>query len=141
MRGLNLFLKISSLGGKIEVVKYLLKQGAQVDRRNDSKYQYGNNSKMGPNALIAACLHGHLELMKFLLESGANPNVLLNASESIFQYCTKMKKMEELKLLREFGVKEEETKKSEINLKKFESLDGALANGPSDHVQGKISKD
>jgi ankyrin repeat protein len=129
------------LSGKIEVVKYLLKQRASIDRRNDSKYQYGKNSKMGPNALIASCLHGHLELMKFLLKNGADPNVVLNANESIFRYCTKLKKMEELKLLKEFGAKEEEIKNSEINLKIFESLDGALASGPSDHVQGKISKD
>jgi ankyrin repeat protein len=136
------FVIFSSLGGKLEVVKYLLKQGASIDRRNDSKYQYGKNSKMGPNALIASCLHGHLELMKFLLENGADPNVVLNANESIFQYCTKLKKMEELKLLKDFGVKEEkEINKSEINLKKFETLDEALASGPSDHVQGKISKD
>ncbi len=58
----------ASTNGKLEVVKYLISQGADINIRTKAK----NNNDF--TALIMASGGGHLEVVKFLVANGANVN-------------------------------------------------------------------
>jgi ankyrin repeat protein len=58
-------LQIAALEGYVDIVKFLLEKGADVDTRNIDK----------ETPLIDAVENGHLEVVKLLLEHGANPRL------------------------------------------------------------------
>jgi ankyrin repeat protein len=61
----NTPLQIASLEGFVDIVRFLLQSGAEVDTRNIEK----------DTPLIDAVENGHLEVVKLLLEFGANPRL------------------------------------------------------------------
>ena len=97
---------LASANGNAQVVKYLLNQGANVRAETDQ----GTNSfslaaekghlnivkllhskdpsileqkdKKGRTALIWASMKGHLDVVKFLVQNGADKNVLSNEGET-----------------------------------------------------------
>ena len=61
----NTPLQIASLQGYVDIVKFLLESGCEVDSRNVDK----------DTALIDAVENGHVEVIKLLLNYGANPRL------------------------------------------------------------------
>ena len=61
----NTPLQIAALEGFLDIVRFLLEKGAEVDTRNIDK----------ESPLIDAVENGHLEVVKLLLEYGANPRL------------------------------------------------------------------
>ena len=57
-------LMYASLRGHLEIVKYLISKGADVNAKNDD----------GWTALMYASLRGHLEIVKYLISKGADIN-------------------------------------------------------------------
>jgi uncharacterized protein len=53
---------VSAKEGHLEIVKILVKAGAQIDRQDDN----------WKSALIWSTKMGHLEIVKFLIEAGAD---------------------------------------------------------------------
>src|SRR5205814_8712767 len=52
--------------GHLEVVKYLVEHGANIDERNNARDK---------TPLLAAAFDGHYDIVKYLVEHGANVNV------------------------------------------------------------------
>ena len=61
----NTPLQIASLQGYVEIVRFLVENGCEIDRRNVDK----------DTALIDAVENGHVEVIKLLLDHGANPRL------------------------------------------------------------------
>ena len=72
-------LMIASLNGKLEVVKLLLKNGAQVDLQDGG----------GWSALMCASVEGHAEVTKVLLEKGAQVDLKNNIGWSALMFASK----------------------------------------------------
>ena len=62
----SLPLAIAAQEGHLDVVAYLRSQGAEVDAQHPDS---------GQSALWYACMGGHPEVVHFLLENGADPNL------------------------------------------------------------------
>jgi len=60
--------------GRIEVVRALLKAGADVNETMQPRKTSGKGPRKGTSALILAVENGHFELALALLEAGADPN-------------------------------------------------------------------
>jgi len=60
-------LMAASNAGKIEIVKYLVKNGADINLNDESEY--------GGSALFNASAEGHLEIVKYLVDNGADINL------------------------------------------------------------------
>jgi ankyrin repeat protein len=59
-------LSAAAMGGSTEVVNFLLDKGFEIDRKN----------KQGETALMSAAAAGHAEVVKTLLDRGANVNAI-----------------------------------------------------------------
>ena len=83
-------------GGQLEVVKYLVSQGADV---NASSGKHGRGT-----ALIYAAANNHTEIVSFLLENGANINAVTPyQKETAILWATAMGHKEMVELLLEKG--------------------------------------
>jgi ankyrin repeat protein len=69
--------------GSLQMVELLLKQGADVNVKNDT----WNTSNMRLTALDAAIWTGNTNLCKLLLEAGANPDLQSTMGESALHYA------------------------------------------------------
>ena len=74
----------------LDIVKYLLSRGFKVD---DTK----RRSRFTP--LMAAVCYGRVEMVRFLLEQGANANAVDAKGISVIDFARKMNKKTILKIL------------------------------------------
>jgi ankyrin repeat protein len=69
-------LMLASEGAHIEVVRWLLDEGAEINKRD----------RIGLTPLYFACLRGDLNVMRFLVERGADPTIASHSgSTPLFQ--------------------------------------------------------
>lgn len=96
-------LSLSSIEeGDLEMFKYLLKKGADVNVKNDD----------GSTALMIASLYGNLEMVKYLIENGADINAKDNDGSTALIYASKWANLEEVEYLVKNG--------TDINIKDIE---------------------
>jgi ankyrin repeat protein len=76
-------LGLAAYFGKLEIVKYLIKAGAEVN--SPSK------NSLGVTPLQSAVAGGHLEITRLLLDAGANPNVRERGGYAPLPKAKKMK--------------------------------------------------
>lgn len=58
--------------GDVEIVAYLLEQGAPVDGRGSRRYEWQNETNGGSTPLCVACKKGYLAIVRLLLDNGAD---------------------------------------------------------------------
>ncbi|KAJ5329610.1 Pfs NACHT and ankyrin domain protein [Penicillium brevicompactum] len=66
-------LTIAAIGGSVAICRRLVEKGAQVNSKQSFSI-YGS-------ALVAAAWWGHTDVIKYLVEAGADPNIHLNSQE------------------------------------------------------------
>jgi uncharacterized protein len=91
-------LQMASNKGQMEVVKYLLAQGADINYIHPVAYH---------TAFHLAALNGHLELAKFLASKGADVNIKLKADVSLVRYFRDAGSPEMVKAMTDLGVKDD----------------------------------
>jgi len=74
----NTALTWASQNGHIEIVKYLLANGANVNEKDE----------YGETALILASSNGHIEIVKSLLANGTNPRIRMNEDSQRYKNMT-----------------------------------------------------
>ena len=85
--------------GHSEIIKILLKAGASVHSVDET-----NEARLGLRTPLAyACLGGHLEVAKILLEADSDPNHQLYSKHTILDDVSYEGSIEMVKLLLEFG--------------------------------------
>jgi ankyrin repeat protein len=85
----------------VGLVSTLLQKGADIDHVSgpDDEYASGRNT----NALHHAVLESNLEMIRFLINQGADPNVNIGGARSILQLATDLGDMEVIQVLIEAG--------------------------------------
>ena len=86
----------------IEIVKYLLGKGANIDEQDDN----------GDTFLIAAVENTYFEIFKLAIESNANLDLLDKSGRSALYYAARSKNMEYAKILFNKGIKIDNESKS-----------------------------
>ncbi|WP_104618359.1 ankyrin repeat domain-containing protein [Brachyspira murdochii] len=81
--------------GHLEVVKYLLENGANVNLKNITDV----------SALILASMDNHLEIVKYLLDKGADINAKDNYGKTALMYASEKGHSEVAKFLKSKGAK------------------------------------
>ena len=87
-------LHIASASGNIQVVKYLVSQGASLDSGINIK---GNLE--GTTPLILSCMEGHINVMKYLLDLGSNVRRQAKNGLSCASWATLNNKVDVLKYI------------------------------------------
>jgi ankyrin repeat protein len=109
----NFAIRAASFNGHLEVVKYLVDNGADVNGGIESaskngqfeilKYLVENGADVNHDGgwiIVEASMNGHLEVVKYLVENGAD--VTLNDNRAI-KNASELGKMEVVKYLAEHG--------------------------------------
>lgn len=91
-------LQMAANRGQLEVVKYLLEQGADINYIHPVAHH---------TAFHLAALGGHLELAKFLASKGADVNTKLKADVSLIRYFRDAGSAEMVKAMTDLGVKDD----------------------------------
>jgi uncharacterized protein len=91
-------LQMASNKGQIEVVKYLLSKGADINYIHPVAYH---------TAFHLAVLNNHMDLAKFLANKGADVNVKLKADVSLIRYFRDAGNADMVKTLTDMGVKDD----------------------------------
>ncbi|NEO93229.1 ankyrin repeat domain-containing protein [Moorena bouillonii] len=84
-------------GGKIEIVKLLIKAGADVNAWNLDRDSH---------PLLMAMWGGHKDIVSLLLKAGANPNVKDNEGNSPLRWSVEEENIEMVQLLLNHGAKD-----------------------------------
>jgi hypothetical protein len=77
------------------MLHWLLEHGVSPD---------GRTSAMGTTPLMSAAAHGDIQVMKLLLQFGADPNALNESSENALGYACSWQQPEAIRILAEAGV-------------------------------------
>ena len=80
--------------GKRESVKLLIAAGAQVNTQE---------SRFGHTALVSAARHGHLDVIRILLESGADPTIRIRDGRVAYQVALQYQHPEAADLIRTYS--------------------------------------
>ena len=78
----NYSLIAAVIGGNIEVVKYLIRNGANLNLKDDTKTADYKNLSLYGTPLIHAVTSGKMHIAKFLADTGANLNIKTNSGYS-----------------------------------------------------------
>ena len=86
--------------GHVKIVELLLDSEADINktpmfeiddsdaRAVDSDWMPNTRYRYGPNALMTACFYGHIDLVRLLLQRGANAGAILEFNEDEYQGMT-----------------------------------------------------
>lgn len=91
-------IQMASNKGQIEVVKYLLSKGADINYMHPVAHH---------TSFHLAALNGHIELAKFLASKGADVNAKLKADVSLIRYFRDAGSPEMVKIMTDLGVKDD----------------------------------
>ena len=91
-------LQMAANKGDIEIVKYLLKNGADINYVHPTAQH---------SAFMLAALHGQEEMTKFLAKSGADVNIKLKGDVSLIRYFRDEGNTKMVELLTSLGVKDD----------------------------------
>ena len=91
-------LQMASNAGQIEIVKYLLSKGADINYIHPVAHH---------TAFHLAVLNNHLELAKFLASKGADVNIKLKADVSLIRFFRDAERPDMVKMLTDLGVKDD----------------------------------
>lgn len=91
-------LQMASNRGQMEVVKYLLSKGADINYIHPVAYH---------TAFHLAVLNGHMDLAKYLASKGADVNIKMKADVSLIRYFRDEGSPEMVKMLTDMGVKDD----------------------------------
>lgn len=89
--------------GNLEMIKYLLEKGADINVKNED----------GSTALMTASMYGNLEIIKYLIENGADINAKDNDDSTALIYASKWGNLETVEYLVKNG--------ADINIKDIEN--------------------
>lgn len=89
--------------GNLEMIKYLLEKGADINVKNED----------GSTALMTASMYGNLEIIKYLIENGADINAKDNDGSTALIYASKWGNLETVEYLVKNG--------ADINIKDIEN--------------------
>ena len=110
--------------GKIDIVKSLLAQGADVDERE---------SRLGVTPLVLAAAGGHLVVVQVLLDAGARPNLPTEANHTALNHAVVAGSLPIVKLLIERG--------ADVNIVPTkDSLDGTPLMNAAGHGRADITQ-
>ncbi len=79
-------------GGKLNLIRYLLSQGAEVDEKHIYRRE---------TALMAAAKQGHAHVVKFLLQQGADITTTNSYRETALELAEKYGRKEVVDLIRQ----------------------------------------
>lgn len=91
-------LQMAANRGQLNVVKYLLEQGADINYLHPVAYH---------TAFHLAALGGHMEVAKFLASKGADVNIKMKADVSLIRYFRDAGSAEMVKAMTDLGVKDD----------------------------------
>lgn len=86
-------LHAAAIRGDLDKVKNILKSGVGVNSK----------SKTGATALHWAAFKGHYDVALYLIKNGADVNALTNKGSTPFRLATTHKKIQVVKLLKQYG--------------------------------------
>jgi hypothetical protein len=121
------WLHFAAIHGKLEIVKYLVEQGLDVNTRSES-------GSSGYTAINAAASKGHLEVVRYLLSCGAILDVSRGGQENPLFRAALKGYAEVAKLLIESGI-DAKIKYNGKNMKNMDALALAYESG-----QGEVVK-
>ncbi len=111
-------LMISSRAGNLDIVKYLVEQGADLNILAESEW--------GWTALIEASFGGHIEVVKILVESGADINIQdVDSASTALMIASRLGNLDIVQYLVENGAK--------INVEDFDGKIIPVLNYTSEH--------
>lgn len=81
----------SAKNNDLEGVKKALKSGANINIKDRNDYMVPGMSRIpqGDTALMKAVLKENVEIVKFLIESKANPNIKNNSGDTAIMYISR----------------------------------------------------
>mgnify|MGYP002655070218 CR=1 FL=1 len=91
-------LQMAANKGDIEIVKYLLSKGADINYVHPTAQH---------SAFMLAALHGQSEMVKFLAKNGADVNIKLKGDVSLIRYFRDEGDTKMVELLTSLGVKDD----------------------------------
>lgn len=100
---------MSARGGDVEAVKECLAEEVPINHKD---------AQMGNTALHLASANGHKEVVEFLLDAGADINLLNNSKNTPLHWACLLGRLEVVKLLIDWhNIKPESEQKANTNLK------------------------
>ena len=99
----NYSLIAAVVGGNIDIAKYLIMQGANLNLKNDIKTPDYKNLSLYGTPLIHAVTSDKFNMVKYLLEAGANVNIKTNSGYSALMLSIMFNKFETAKYLVDHG--------------------------------------
>ena len=99
----NYSLIAAVIGGNIEIVRYLIGKGANLNLKNDTKTADYKNLSLYGTPLIHAVTSGKFNITKLLIDTGANVNIKTNSGYSALMLSIMLNKFEFAKYLIDKG--------------------------------------
>lgn len=128
-------LHVAASKGDTEIVRELLKRGADIDAQSDT-LETGN---LQLTALEAAIWYNHPAICKLLLESGANPDIQSTREGTALHYAFEYKQLEMADWLLDYGADPFLERKNAYN--KSPPLDFDIANADGKLVARMLGQD
>jgi ankyrin repeat protein len=91
------------IGGNLDIVKYLVKNGANLNLKNDTKTADYKNLSLYGTPLIHAVTSDKFSIVRYLIDTGANVNIKTNSGYSALMLAIMFNKFETARYLIDKG--------------------------------------